>query len=393
MKRIGVLGGSFDPVHIGHLLLAEQAIEEGGLDKVYLVPTYIQPFKPNGSAASNKERLEMLRLATTDNDKIEISTVELDENEVSFTYNTLCKLRETCKMDSKITFILGSDAFMNIETWHNAAGLLSEFSFMVGVRPGDDIPRIQMLAGELTSKYGSDIYIIQNRQIDLSSSEIKDRIENRKTIRYMVPIAVKYYIENQGLYSGKCKAVRDFIEKNISSCKRKAHIYSTAKEATRLARHYGYDVHKAHLAGLYHDIYKELDENSSDEYVRKMGISDYYIGKRNLAHSKIAAACIGELFGEFDEEIVNAVAYHTTGKADMTMLEKIVFLADLIEENRDYPDVSDLRKTAYSDIDKACGMALKRCIEVLKRDGEYIDNDTVSALEFYKKYLMGEDNE
>lgn len=393
MKKIGVLGGSFDPVHIGHLLLAEQAMEEAGLDKVYFMPAYIQPFKLKGAEVTNSNRLDMLNLSVKDNENICISTIELDSEEVSYTYKTLCRLKAKHGSKSSIWFILGSDAFLQIEQWHQSQKLLNEFSFMVGVRPGDDILFLENFSNRLKRLYNTNIHIIKNRQVDISSSEIRDRINAEKTIRYMVPLTVKYYIERNGLYSDKIKKIKQFIETNISSESRKKHIYSTATEAGKLAQCYGANIHKAYIAGLYHDIYKSLDTAEYEKIIDKTGISDSCLNNPELAHGKVAAAMIPQLFGESDKDVINAVSYHTTGRSNMSLLEKIIYIADLIERTRKYEGVDTLRSLAYCNIDIACKQGLLQTIELLKKNGVEIHEDSLSALKHFEDILKGGHNE
>lgn len=390
MKKIGVLGGSFDPVHIGHLLLAEQAIEEGNLDIVYFMPAHLQPFKLFGFSVTDNDRLEMLKLSVKDNDGLAISKIELESEDVSFTYLTLCKLKRLYKKDTAIYFILGSDAFLNIKSWHKSKELLSEFRFMVGVRPGDDISGLENFSNSLKTEYGTNIHIIKNRQVDISSSEIRDRVNSEKTIRYMVPLSVKYYIERNGLYSDKVKLIKRFIEENISDNTRKEHIYSTAQEAACLAEHWGADVHKAYLAGLYHDIYKDTSKKEANELIKKIGLSGRYINNLNLAHAKLAAHMIPSLFGETDEAVINAVSYHTTGRENMSMLEKVIYIADLIEAGRSYDSVDKLRVLAYTNIDSACMQGIINTVEYLNNKGIEIDNDSLLALEYFKKIIKGD---
>jgi len=136
MKRIGVLGGTFDPIHLGHLSLARDAIFQAKLDKVIFVPAGKQPFKLWNDISSAAERMDMLRLAVLDEKDMEVSGVEIDSEEISYTYKTLRALRNKMDSGDKLYFITGTDTFLKLETWKEAEALLRENAFVVGVRPG-----------------------------------------------------------------------------------------------------------------------------------------------------------------------------------------------------------------------------------------------------------------
>ncbi|MDR1778748.1 MAG: nicotinate (nicotinamide) nucleotide adenylyltransferase [Clostridiales Family XIII bacterium] len=199
--RVGVLGGSFDPVHTGHLILAEEALQALALTRVLFMPTYIQPFKQDAEVSPAAERLNMLTLATAGNEALGVTTVELDAGGVSYTINSLRALKDEYGGEAEIFFLLGADMFVNLEKWYLAKELLSEFSFGVGYRPGQANETVLAdMRDRLTETYGAKISLIKNRQIDISSSEIRRRVREGVSIRYLVPDAVCAYIHEAGLY-------------------------------------------------------------------------------------------------------------------------------------------------------------------------------------------------
>jgi nicotinate-nucleotide adenylyltransferase len=200
MGKIGVLGGSFDPVHCGHLLLAEAAIEQAGLDRVLFMPTHVQPFKQDAAVSPAEDRLAMLTLATADNEKLGVTRVEIDEAGVSYTILSLRKLREEADAADSIWFILGADMFVNLHKWYLKEELLTEFSFVTGLRPGADRTAFDACAADLSARYGTKIVVIENRQFDVSSTEIKQRARDGRSIRYLVPDRVREYIDERRLY-------------------------------------------------------------------------------------------------------------------------------------------------------------------------------------------------
>ena len=178
----------------------------------------------------------------------------------------------------------------------------------------------------------------------------------------------------------------EYIEKNLNE-RRIKHTYSVVREAVKLAEHYGADVKKAELAALFHDMYRSTPAAVLNMYIRQLGLPKNIMDNPNLSHGKIAAVIMKKDYGIEDEDILNAVAYHTTGRAGMSLLEKVIFLADAIEEGRNYPTVDETRKLAYVDINKACISSLERTVEYIKGIGEYLDPDTINAINDLKEKL------
>lgn len=178
----------------------------------------------------------------------------------------------------------------------------------------------------------------------------------------------------------------EYIEKNLNE-RRLKHTYSVAKEAMKLAEHYGADKEKAELAALFHDMFRSTPVAVLNMYIRQLGLPKNIMDNPNLSHGKIAAVIMKKDYGIEDEDILNAVSYHTTGRAGMSLLEKVIFLADAIEEGRNYPTVEDTRSLAYVDINKACISSLERTVEYIKGIGEYLDPDTINAINDLKEKI------
>ena len=176
----------------------------------------------------------------------------------------------------------------------------------------------------------------------------------------------------------------EYIEKNLNE-KRLRHTYSVAKEAVKLAERYGADAERAELAALFHDMFRSTPVQVLNMYIRQLGLPESNMDNPNLSHGKIAAAVMKKDYGIEDKELLNAVSYHTTGRAGMTLLEKIIFLADAIEPGRKYPDVEKIRETAYVDIDRACIESLERTVKYVREIGEYLDPDTEIAIDYLKE--------
>lgn len=177
------------------------------------------------------------------------------------------------------------------------------------------------------------------------------------------------------------KKIIEYIERNMTE-KRRLHTYAVAEEAKKLAQRYGEDVEKAELAALFHDFFRGVTEPVLNCYVRQLGLDPVYLNNANLAHGKIAAILIERDYHVKDRDIINAVSYHTTGRAGMSTLEKIIYLADAIEPNRSYPGVEEIRELAFKNLDDACLLSLERSIDYVQGKGLYLDQDTVKARDF-----------
>lgn len=173
-------------------------------------------------------------------------------------------------------------------------------------------------------------------------------------------------------------SINSYIEKNFSE-KRKIHTEGVRKTAIRLAEKYGADPKKAEVAALFHDMYRGVPVNALNYYVKHLGLDRRYMDNCNLAHGKIAAIIMKRDYGIEDSDILNAVSFHTTGRAGMSLLEKIIYIADAIEPSRRYPGVDELREAAEKDLDLACLLSLEHTIEYVKSQGSFLDEDTLRA--------------
>lgn len=180
--------------------------------------------------------------------------------------------------------------------------------------------------------------------------------------------------------------IKAHIEKNFSE-KRKVHTYGVVSTAIELAKQYGCDVEKAELAALFHDLYRSIPVNVLNYHVKHLELDKKYMDNPNLSHGKIAAEMIQRDYDISDQDIINAVSFHTTGRAGMSLLEKIIYIADAVEPNRNYPGVKDLRRVVKEDLDKACLMSLSHTIDYVSSEGNYLDEDTIHAKEFFEEII------
>lgn len=200
MKRIGILGGTFDPIHQGHLILAEQAGDGANLDQVVFMPARLSPFKINTKIASQTHRYAMVQAAIEGNGRFSLSDIELKGPEVSYTIDTLLACQRHYGPDSEICFLCGTDSFLSMESWKNAQSLFRDFTIIVGSRPRYKDRARDILIKKLCIEYNAKIEKILMPKIDISSTGIKKRLEEGRSIKYLVPAAVEQYIYEHGLY-------------------------------------------------------------------------------------------------------------------------------------------------------------------------------------------------
>lgn len=200
MKRVGVLGGSFDPVHYGHLCLAQDARDMAGLDEVILMPAKLQPFKLDKHLTEPADRLEMLRIAAMLLENISVSSKELDADRISYTATTLGELREEFADRDKLYFITGTDSFIALGTWYKADELLSDNGIVVGIRPGYREDEVEQKSALYRTAFGTEVIIIKNRRLDISSTEIRERVRKGESTEGLLPQEVRDYIDEHRIY-------------------------------------------------------------------------------------------------------------------------------------------------------------------------------------------------
>ena len=198
--RFGIMGGSFDPIHYGHLMLAEQIRTQFHLDKVYFIPVGNAPHKESGFMTDKMQRYEMTVLATMTNPGFAVSRIEIDSDTVSYTINTVKKLKEQLDPEDTLYFITGADAVIELETWMNYKELLSICKFIGATRPGIDRSKLEGKIGELKQLYGADISITTVPALAISSTDIRERVQTKQSIRYLLPESVEHYIYKKNLY-------------------------------------------------------------------------------------------------------------------------------------------------------------------------------------------------
>lgn len=199
-KKVGIMGGTFDPIHYGHLVTAEAARTHFNLDKVIFTPTGRPPHKKGYSVTSAEHRYLMTVLAINDNPFFEISRMEIERSGLTYTVDTLEKFYDELGKDVKLFFISGADAVLDILTWKDVDKVLSYCTFIAATRPGYPMDKLDQKLSEIKKLYGREVYPMEVTGLDISSTDIRRRVKEGLSIRYLLPESVKTYIQKSGLY-------------------------------------------------------------------------------------------------------------------------------------------------------------------------------------------------
>ena len=198
-RKIGILGGTFDPIHNAHLLLGESAREQFGLDRVIFIPNNLAHLPNRTEVASGENRYQMVKMAIKDNPYFTCSRIEIDKDGGTYTYNTIQELKLMYPGD-ELFLILGGDSVIGIDNWYMAKELLQSCTILAAVREDDDLAALDKKRKELSDQFGADIRLLKFNRIDISATEVRNRVRTGRSIRYMVPDEVIEFLCIKGLY-------------------------------------------------------------------------------------------------------------------------------------------------------------------------------------------------
>jgi len=198
-KKLGIMGGSFDPIHNGHLKTAEIVYQQLGLEKIIFIPAYIAPHKIGMEYAPAEHRYQMTVLATKSNPNFEVSDIELMRKGVSYTYDTVASLYERYSDEYDLYFIIGADSLAALDTWNRVCDIMRLCTFVAATRPGFE-PMIDKLIGYFGELVRTKVKWLETPKMDVSSTDIRQRVHDNSSIKGLVPPAVEEYIREKGLY-------------------------------------------------------------------------------------------------------------------------------------------------------------------------------------------------
>ena len=391
MERIGIYGGTFNPPHIGHLRGAAQAIEALNLDKLILIPDRIAPHKqiPSGSPTP-EQRLEMIRISASHYGKMEVSDIELRREGPSYSYITVRQIHELYP-EAKLYLLMGTDNFTSFFKWRNPEEILKYVTLAVmsrGERGEAEAIEAQKQAIEAL---GYEAVVVENRVTVISSTQLRRLLAFRCAGEFL-PEGVLDYIREKRLYDTRTDwknlPMEDLEQVVISllNPNRVAHVLGCRDTAVALAKHWGADPVDAARAGILHDITKAIDGPLQLTLCDAYGkiLSDFSRKYPKTLHALTGSLVAERIFGK-NEAVVKAIQWHTTGKADMTLLEKIIYVADYMEPNRNFPGVEKLRELAFTDMDAALKLGLEMTLEHLKNQGAEVSPESREALAWLNK--------
>ena len=394
--KIGIYGGTFNPPHLGHITAARAVFELLRLDRLLVVPDGQPPHKdlPPGSPTP-EQRLALTRLAadeTSLGDRVEVLDMELRREGRSYTADTLTRLRALYPED-ELWLLMGADMFLTLHRWRQPETILSLAGIAAFGRTEADTEELFAVQRDYlyrTYPQARLFTLTVPGVVDVSSTDLREKLARGEGGGLLAP-AVYGQILREGLYGTEADLkhlpLSQLRPVALSYLKRRRvpHVLGTEQEALRLAERYGADVERARRAALLHDCTKKLDMAEQLALCRQYGIDldDLERKALKLLHARTGAAIAREVFGA-DDEIYGAIRWHTTGHAGMSLLEKIIYLADYIEPSRDFPGVGELRCVCYEDLDRGLLTGLEMTIEEMRGMGNPVHHATLEARDFLK---------
>lgn len=373
-ERLGLLGGTFDPVHEGHLACARAVREACGIDKILFLPAGKPNFKRDRDIAPGDARVLWCEMAVQDEACFGVCDIELRRVGVTYSIDTLRELRDLYPDNVELCFIVGADSAASLPRWRESKALAELATFIAVSRPGRSLD--EHLREEL-AQMGFKVEYVEGLACDISSSDIRARIGRGESVEGMVPAAILPLIEAEPAYRRVCNGAPDaavpdpaapdaaasdadlalseaFFEARAAELasrvneRRLRHTYGVVAAAERLARTYGVNVRKARLAALLHDWDKGFDDEGMRKRVLELGMTDavdawVLENTPYVLHGNTAACALSRAFPEIPADVIQAIDRHTVAAVDMSALDMVLYVADAIEDGRQFGRIDELR--------------------------------------------------
>lgn len=369
--HVGIMGGTLDPVHNGHLQIASSVLKEQALDGILLLPAGDPPHKPRHS--DKLDRLEMARRAAAGYPGMTVSGIEVLRSGTTYTVDTLRQLNRKHPKVEWI-YIIGSDTVHTLHLWRDFEEVSRRCTFVAVGRPGFDDAEMRRSADKLFRRYGTRIAISVVSGPEISSTEIRRRVAAREDISGLVPEGVEALIREKGLYL--CQYPWNELERMLADRMKPGrfqHTLGVAETARKLAERFGIDPQRARLAGLLHDCAKPLDPGKIAELAMREGtdVDELELSMTPVLHAPAGMVLAQDEFGVRDPEILSAIRKHTLGDGNLSPLEALIFLADFIEPTRrPFPGLREVRELAETDLYGAAKLSARMSREfVVSRGG------------------------
>ncbi|MBQ2953968.1 MAG: bis(5'-nucleosyl)-tetraphosphatase (symmetrical) YqeK [Clostridia bacterium] len=382
-ERIGIMGGTLDPVHDGHLRMALCARRQARLSRVLMLPSGNPPHKPHITPAEHRWR--MLTAACAALEGLEPCREELDRPGVIFTVDTLSILREKYPR-AELFYLIGADTLMELKNWREYGRVLRLTSFLVCPRSSRYTPEELAAERDRLTMLGGDVRWIDMDMLDVSSTEIRQAIAQGHTAPHL-PVPVQEYAEACGLYGAapRIPEACAWLEKLHAdlTARRFAHTLGVAATARRLALIHGLDADRAEAAGLLHDCAKCLPLKEMQRIARAHHLTgdEGLLDSGALLHAVAGEHIARADYGVTDPAILSAIRRHTTGAPGMTRLDMAVWLADAIEPTReDYPGLAELRDMAEISLERAILTSMESTLAYVRKRGKSIHPATMETI-------------
>ena len=384
--KLAIYGGSFNPPHLGHAAAIRAVLDAIHPDELRVIPAATPPHKklPAGSPSA-AERLRLAEMAFGNIPGVTVSDMELKREGKSYTADTVRALRRE-NPGATLYLIIGTDMLETFAEWHDFRFILRSVTLVALAREIGELDVVRDAASRLRRDCGARVRVLSAKPLPVSSTLLRMLLPMRHG-REFLNDAVYAAIIRKRLY--QAQPDYDWLREQsypMLKPRRVAHVWGCEHEARRLAERWGADADLAAEAGILHDITKKFELSEQLLLSEKYGIINDTIELSNLKllHAKTGACMARDLYGVHDA-IYQAIRWHTTGRPDMSLLEKIIYLADYIEPTRDFEGVEPLRALAYADLDRAMLLGLEMSLDELREKGVEPHPNTADALEWYRK--------
>lgn len=382
-ERIGIMGGTLDPVHEGHLRMARFALKDAALDRVLMLPSGHPPHKASITPA--EDRWRMLCAACAGLDGIEPCREEIDREGTIYTVDTLSILKEKYPR-AELFYLIGADTLMELKNWREYGRVLRLCRFLVFPRASQYTAEELEAEGERLRKLGARIAWLNADVPDVSSTGIRQAIREGRPAPFL-PAPVQEYAEAAGLYGAQARIpqAREWLPQLFGDLSRKrfAHTLGVAAQARSLALRHGLDADRAEMAGLLHDCakcmpLKEMQRLALDNHLTQ---DTSILESGALLHSVAGAFLAERAYGMTDPAVLSAIRRHTTGAPGMTKLDMAVWLADAIEPTRaPYPLLEELRALAPVSLERAMLASMESTLSYIRKSGKSVHPATLETV-------------
>ena len=375
--KIALFGGSFDPVHNEHIRLAKAAIEQLDLDKLFVIPAFSPPHKKWKTISSDEVRLEMCRLAFSGITKVEISDYEILQKGTSYTYLT-CRHFRDLYPSSEIYFLMGGDMLRDFPTWKNPTSILQDVTLAAcGREEENGWEEVEQKA--FLDKFGVPFKAVHYNGGAISSTKIRVLAGAGMPLTGFVPDSVADYIQATGLYAIKNADKALALEKP----ERREHSIRVAELAASLSERWEVPQKQAIQAALFHDCAKNLPLRHP--LLEGFAFREEWGEVPSPVVHQFTGAYLAEKLGIDDEDVLSAIRYHTSGRENMSKLETLIFLADMLEAGRAFDGVEELRLLLNKGNDECLLACLKRSLDFIESKGGEVYPLTKQAYSYYQE--------